>query len=241
MSVNRILRAALTVGAAAFLASCDIEAVAPMRTFDIVNVAKSGVPIAVNAMITGTFASKDWCYDEGSMAIGAIGTADVPIQAMGCKPAGDKATGQFQLTTSLVRTAGAANPETVVPEVLAGDLVRFAVFPHGSHKDLLSVGIFMDTAKLEQAKAQLMAMPVFKRGKDTGEFTLNLSMSITNDLPTPAKFYLKDVGAGEDLPSDESVLTIPPGGTDTVQLDDPVKQQQLTQQGWVNFFAMAAK
>jgi hypothetical protein len=34
-------------------------------------------------------------------------------------------------------------------------------------------------------------------------------------------------------------MTIPPGGMDTITLD-PTTQQQLMQQGWVNFFAMDA-
>ena len=58
-----------------------------------------------------------------------------------------------------------------------------------------------------------------------------------NDLDTPVKFYLGNVSAGGDLPADEAVLTIPAGGMDTITLD-AATQQQLMQNGWVNFFAM---
>jgi hypothetical protein len=240
MTTHFILRSALAGTALMLLSGCQIDATTPMRAFDIQNVAQTNVPVPVNAVLTATFASKSWCEDEGAMAIRALGTATVPIEPLSCKASGNGAVGHFNLTTSLVRTAGATNPETVVGEVLAGDLVRFAVFPHGTHKDLLSVGIFLDVAKLESAKAQLLAMPVFKSGGDTGTVALTLSIAVSNDLPRSVKFYLKDVGAGGDLPADESVLEIPAGGSDTVTLDAET-QAKLMQQGWVNFFAMAAR
>lgn len=223
-----------------FLSACQIEATAPMRAFDITNVAQTGVPVAVNAVLTANFPTESWCEDEGAMAIRALGSPDVPIEPMSCQNTGGGAVGQFNLTTSLVRTAGASDPSTVVEEVLSGDLVRFAVFPHGRHKGLLSVGIFVDVAKLEAARAQLLSMPVFREGGNAGFANYTLSLSVTNDLPTTAKFYLKDVGAGGDLPADESVLEIPSGGSETITLD-AVTQGELMQRGWVNFFAMAAR
>ena len=235
-----ILRSILTIAGAVILASCQIDANTPMRTFDIRNVAQTSVPVSVNAVISATFASKSWCQDEGAMAIAALGSTVVPIQPVSCKWVGSKGAGQFRLTTNLVRTAGARNPATAVEEVLGGDLVRFAVFPHGKHKDLLSVGIFLNIAKLEAAKERLLQMPVFKEGGDTGNIALSLRIAITNDLSNPAKFYLKDVSAGGDLPADESVLEIPPGGTDSITLD-AASQETLMQQGWVNFFAMSAR
>ena len=36
--------------------------------------------------------------------------------------------------------------------------------PHGKHKHLLSVGLFLNIPQLEADKAKLAAMPVFKRG-----------------------------------------------------------------------------
>lgn len=236
----RGIRLMLAASGGLLLAACQIEATAPMRAFDIKNIAQTGVPVAVNAMLTATFASKSWCEDEGVMAIRALGSATVPIQPVSCTAVGGKATGTFRLTTNLVRTNGARDPSIVAGEVLDGDLVRFAVFPHGKRKDLLSVGIFLDVAKLEAAKARLLQMPVFQAGDDTSEIVLTLSIDVTNDLPQAAKFYLKDVGAGGDLPADDSVLEIPAGGTDTITLDTET-QAKLTQQGWVNFFAMAAR
>lgn len=232
-------RTALIIFPALLVSACQLEATAPMRAFDIQNVAETGVPVAVNAMLTANFPSESWCEDEGAMAIRALGSATVPIEPTSCQNAGDGTVGQFNVTTSLVRTAGAADPATVVEEVLSGDLVRFAVFPHGRHKDLLSVGIFMDVARLEAARDQLLNMPVFRQGGNTAMTNLTLTLSVTNDLPTPVKFYLKDVGAGGDLPADESVLEIPSGGSDTVTLD-AVTEGELMQRGWVNFFAMTA-
>ncbi len=239
MMQHKTQKLTLIIGSALLLSACQIDATTPMRTFDISNVAKTGVPVAVNAMLSASFVSESWCEDEGAMAISALGSTNVPIKAMSCTAAGGRTTGEFRLTTSLVRTAGAKNPSTVVEEVLHGDLVRFAVFPHGKHKNLLSVGIFMDIAKLEAAKAELSKMRVFRVGGDTGEVDLTLSISVSNDLPKSVKFYLKDVGAGGDLPADESVLEIPSGGRDRVTLD-AVTRGKLMQRGWVNFFAMAA-
>jgi hypothetical protein len=243
MRLSSLRHFAVVLASTSFLAGCQLDADTPMRAFDIKNAAQSGVPVPVTATITATFASKAWCQDEGAMAIQALGSAAVPIQPVSCTKrgtAGGESEGVFQLTTSLVRTAGAANPQTVLGEVLNDDLARFAVFPHGTHKHLLSVGLFLNVAKLEAAKAELLRMPVFKEGGDTANIALNFTVTITNDLPTPAKFYLGNVSAGGDLPADEAVMTIPPGGADTVTLDDAT-EAQLMQQGWVNFFAMDAR
>ena len=243
MRLPSIRRFALLLVSTSFLAACQIDADAPMRAFDVKNTAQTGVPAPVTATLTATFASKAWCQDEGAMAISALGSGDVPIRPVGCTKrdtAGGESTGVFQLMTNMVKTSGAANPQTVVEEVLNDDLVRFAVFPHGTHKHLLSVGMFLNIAKLEAAKAELLRMPVFKEGGDTANITLTFTITITNDLPTPAKFYLGNVSAGGDLPSDEAVMTIPAGGMDTVTLD-AATQQQLMQNGWVNFYSMDAR
>jgi hypothetical protein len=224
------------------LAGCQIEASAPMRAFDIKNTSENGAPVAVAATVTATFASKSWCQDEGAMAIQALGSGNVPIQPLSCTKrdaSGGTSTGEFSLRTSLVKTAGAANPQTVVEEVLDGDLVRFAVFPHGKRKHLLSVGIFLDVARLEAAKAKLLSMPVFKQGGDTATMNVTLSLQVTNDLPKMAKFYLSNVAADADPSYTESVLELPSGATETITLD-PDSQAKLMQQGWVNFFAMDA-
>ncbi|HEX5691253.1 MAG TPA: hypothetical protein VFX76_14665, partial [Roseiflexaceae bacterium] len=102
------------------LAGCQIEASAPMRAFDIKNTSENGAPVAVAATVTATFASKSWCQDEGAMAIQALGSGNVPIQPLSCTKrdaSGGTSTGEFSLRTSLVKTAGAANPQTVVEEV----------------------------------------------------------------------------------------------------------------------------
>jgi len=233
-------RLAPVIGAALLLSSCQIDSTAPMRAFDITNVAQTGVPVAVNASISAVFASRSWCQDEGAMAIAALSSAGVAIQPVACREVGGQGAGQFSLTTSLVRTAGGRDPSTVVEEVLDGNPVRFAVFPHGTRKELLSVGIFLDVAKLEAAKAQLVKMPVVQEGLDAGQVGLSLSIVVTNDLPNMAKFYLKDVSADTDPSYDQSVLEIPPGGSETITLD-PEAQTKLMQRGWVNFFAMAVR
>lgn len=243
MRLTSLRRLALVLAGTSFLAGCQLDADTPMRAFDIKNTAQSGAPVPVTATITASFASKAWCQDEGAMAIQALGSNDVPIQPVSCTKrgsAGGESEGVFQLNTTLVKTAGAANPQTVLEEVLNDDLARFAVFPHSTHKHLLSVGLFLNVAKLEAAKAELLKMPVFKEGNDTSNIALNFTVTLTNDMPTPAKFYLGNVSAGGDMPSDEAVMTIPPGGSDTVTLDDAT-EAQLMQQGWVNFFAMDAR
>lgn len=230
---------ALTVASALMLASCQIDSRISMRAYDIKNVAETAVPVPVAATITAVFASKSWCEDEGAMAISTLG-GTVRILPVSCKRDGANAIGQFSLTTSMVRTEGLRDPSAVVEEVLGGNLVRLAVFPHGKRKDLLSVGIFLDLPKLEAAKTKLVNMPVFKEGLYQGQVGLTFSVTITNDLPTMAKFYLRDVSADTDQPSDESVLEVPPGGSETITLDSE-KQSKLLQQGWANFFAMAAR
>lgn len=237
MTYPNILRMLVVTGASVFLASCQIDSSASIRAYDVKNVAETAVPIPITATITAAFASKSWCQDEGAMAISALG-GTVPIMPVSCIRDGENATGQFKLTTNLVRTDGAKDPSTVVEEVLGGSLVRFAVFPHGRNKDLLSVGIFLDVAKLEAAKTRLVNMPVFKEGLYQGQVGLTFSVSITNDLPNTAKFYLKDVSADTDQPYDTSVLQLPPGGSERITLD-PEKQAKLLQQGWANFFTMA--
>jgi hypothetical protein len=239
MMFGRWTGLALAAMSAVVLASCQIDSRISMRAYDIKNVAETAVPVPVAATITAVFASKSWCEDEGAMAIQALG-GTVPIVPVSCKSEGENATGQFNLTSNMVRTDGSQDPSTVVEEVLDGSLVRLAVFPHGKRKDLLSVGIFLDLPKLEAAKTKLVNMPVFKEGLYQGQVGLSFSVNITNDLPTMAKFYLKDVSADADQPYDESVLEVPPGGSETITLD-PEKQNKLMQQGWTNFFAMAAR
>ena len=242
MNKGWVWRSALTLAVVLLLGGCQIEAGAPMRAFDIKNTAQTGVPVPVVATLTATFASKAWCQDEGTMAITALGSTDVPIQPLNCTKrdvAGGTSTGQFSLSTNLVKTAGAVNPQTVVEEVLHGDLARFAVFPHAKRDKLLSVGLFLDVAKLEAAKARLLSMPVFQEGNDTGTMNMTLSIQITNDLPKMAKFYLSNVATDADPSYTNSVLQLQPGGTETITLD-PDSQAKLMQQGWVNFFAMDA-
>jgi hypothetical protein len=222
------------------LAGCNIEANAPMRTSDIQNVAQTSVPVPVNAAITASFASKSWCRDEGAMAIRALGSADVPIQEVSCQndPNGpEAAVGQFQVSTSLIKTTGAANPQTVVGEVLGNDLARFAVFPHGKHKDLLSVGLFLNLQQFQAAQAKLLAMPVFQRGGDTGTESYSFTVTVTNDTGAMQTFYLNNVAADIDPSYAESVLSLPPGASETITLGQAA-QAQLLQQGWVNFFAI---
>jgi hypothetical protein len=234
----RILRSGLALGAAMLaLAGCQIDTRTPIRTSQIMAVATSGAAQPVNVALTGTFASEGWCQDEGAMAIQTLSSPAVPVQAVSCTPAGKHAVGQFQVTTSLVRTAGGPDDATILENVLGNDTARFAVFPHGKHKGHLSVGLFLNLPKLAEGEQKLLAMPVFKRGKDTGQLKYSFTVDVMNDLDKPMKFYLGNVSAGGDLPADEAVLTIPAGGMDTITLDDAT-QQQLMQNGWVNFFVM---
>lgn len=234
---SRFLAAAALVSLGVGMAGCDIEAVAPMTTGSIIQTAQNGNATPVQANVTATFASQDWCQDEGAMAIRQLGSADVPIVPQGCTPAGKGATGQFAVTTTLVRTEGAPNAQTVVAEVLGNDLARLVVFPHGKHKHLLSVGLFLNTAQMQQAEAKLLAMPVFKRGHDTSQIVTNFSINVTNDLPKDAKFYLTDVAADNEGASDGAVLTLPQGGSENIALDDASKAT-LMQNGWVNLFTL---
>ena len=237
--INRkFFQSGLALGAAMLaLTGCQIDTRTPLRTSQIMAVAASGAAQPVNVALTGTFASEGWCQDEGAVAIQTLSSPTVSIQAVSCTPAGKHATGQFQVTTSLVRTAGGPDDATILESVLGNDTARFAVFPHGKHKGLLSVGLFLNLPKLAEGEQKLLAMPVFKRGKDTGQLKYSFTVDIMNDLDKPMKFYLGNVSAGGDLPADEAVLTIPAGGMDTITLDDAT-QQQLMQNGWVNFFAM---
>ena len=242
MPLPLLRRLALVIASASLLAACQFEANTPMRAFDVKNTAQTGTPAPINATLTASFASKAWCQDEGAMAISALGSGDVPIRPVSCtkrQTAGGESEGVFQITTSLVKTVGAANPQTVVEEVLNDDLARFAVFPHGKRKGLLSVGLFLNLAKIEAAKAELLKMPVFQQGGDTGTMQVTFSITVTNDLPNMAKFYLSNVAADADPSYTDSVLQLPPGGSETITLD-PASQAQLMQQGWVNFFAMDA-
>ncbi|MBL8895441.1 MAG: hypothetical protein JNJ53_12615 [Rhizobiales bacterium] len=242
MHLPLLRRLALVIASASLLAACQFEANTPMRAFDVKNTAQTGTLAPINVTLTASFASKAWCQDEGAMAISALGSGDVPIRPVSCtkrQTAGGESEGVFQITTSLVKTAGAANPQTVVEEVLNDDLARFAVFPHGKRKGLLSVGLFLNLAKIEAAKAELLKMPVFQEGGDTGTMQVTFSITVTNDLPNMAKFYLSNVAADADPSYTDSVLQLPPGGSETITLD-PASQAQLMQQGWVNFFAMDA-
>jgi hypothetical protein len=237
MKIPKLLAGSAIIAAGLVLAGCRIDATAPLGTAEILNVAQNGTPTPVAAAITASFASKTWCRDEGAMAISQLGSADVPIQAVSCSAAGDGAEGQFQLTTSLVRTAGSSNPQTVVAEVLGPDLARLAVYPHGKHNHLLSVGIFLNAAQLQQAQSSLLAMPVFKRGGDTGEIATTFSVNVTNTLPRTVKFYLTDVAADNEGGASEAVLELPQGATENIALD-PVSRDKLLQNGWVNLFTM---
>ena len=227
--------------AAVALAGCQIDTRTPIRVSQILSVAQSGTPVPVAAAITGTFVTEPWCKDEGTMAVETISSPTVPLQLTGCTPTGDKAsTGTFQLTTSLVRTDGGSGDATILMNVLGDDVARFAVFPHGKHKHLLSIGLFLNLPKLEMQKQKLLAMPVYKRGGYDGAVGFSFTIDIVNDTDKPAKFYLSDVSAGGDLPADEAILTIPPGGQDTVTLDAET-QAALAANGWVNFMSMMTK
>ena len=241
MITRRMFLSGLAVGAAALaLAGCQIDTRTPIRVSEILSVAQSGAPVPVSATITGTFVTEPWCKDEGTMAVETISTPNVPLQLTGCAPAGNGAAGTFQLATNLIRTDGGQTDPVILTNVLEGDTARFAVFPHGKHDGLLSVGLFLNLPQLQAAQQKLLAMPVFKRGGNDGDLGYSFTITIENDLATPAKFYLTDVSAGGDLPADEAVLTIPPGGSDTVTLDAET-QAKLAANGWVNFMSMKTK
>ncbi len=239
MTTRRHFLAVLAAGTAALaLAGCQIDTRTPLRVSDILSVAQSGTPVPVNAAITAQFITEVWCKDEGTMAVETISTSSVPLQLGACAPGGPGALGQFQLATSLVKTDGGQTDATILTNVLGQDRARFAVFPHGKHNKLLSVGLFLNIPQLESDKAKLAAMPVFKRGlyKD-GQLGYSFTIDIMNDTDKDAKFYLADVSAGGDLPADEAILTIPAGGMDTVTLDADT-QAKLAANGWVNFASL---
>jgi hypothetical protein len=237
---RHLLSGAAAAVAALVLSGCQIDTRAPIRASQIVAVAKSGAPVPMNVNITGLFASEGWCRDEAAMAIDTLSTPTVPVSLMNCTPAGKQANGAFQVTTTLARTTGGGDDAAILQSVLAGDMARFAVYPHGKHKGLLSVGLFLDLPRLAAAKDKLGAMPVFKRGLYKGDIAYSFTVDILNDLQQPLKVYLANVSAGGDQASDEAVMMIPPGGTDTVTLD-PQTQATLLGQGWVNFFSIAEK
>ena len=62
---------------------------------------------------------------------------------------------------------------------------RFAVFPHGKHDGLLSVGLFLNVPQLQAAQQKLMAMPVYKRGGYDGNVTFSFTVDIINDTDSP--------------------------------------------------------
>jgi hypothetical protein len=236
---RRYFLSVLAAGTAALaLAGCQIDTRTPLRVSQILSVAQSGTPVPVSVAITGQFITDGWCKDEGTMAVETISTNSMPLQLAACAPGGPGALGQFQLGTSLVKTAGGPDDADIVMNVLGQDRARFAVFPHGKHNHLLSVGLFLNIPQLEADKAKLAAMPVFKRGLyKNGQLGYSFTIDIVNDTDKPAKFYLTDVSAGGDLPSDEAILTIPPGGMDTVTLDADT-QAKLAANGWVNFASL---
>jgi hypothetical protein len=239
MMSRRNVLSVLAAGAAALaLAGCQIDTRTPIRVSEILSVAQSGTPAPVSAAITAQFVTPAWCRDEGTMAVETISTAEVPLQLSACAAGGPGAIGQFQLSTSLVRTDGGPDDATILMNVLGQDRARFAVYPHGKHKHLLSVGLFLNIPQLESDKAKLAAMPVFKRGLyKKGEVGYSFTLDIINDTAKDARFYLADVSAGGDLPADEAILTIPAGGQDTVTLD-AATQAKLTANGWVNFMSL---
>jgi hypothetical protein len=243
MMINRrqCLAALAAAVAATVLSGCQLDMRAPLRVSQILAVAESGTPAPVSAAISGTFITVPWCRDEGTMAVETLSTPNVPLQLAACEPAaGKKATGQFQLATNLVRTDGGPDDATILLNVVGDDTARFAVFPHAKHKHLLSLGLFLNLPRLEMDKQKLLAMPVFKRGGDRGQLTYTFTIDIMNDTDHPAKFYLSDVSAGGDLPADEAILMIPPGGMDTVSLDADT-QAKLAGNGWVNFATLIRK
>ena len=238
---RKLFLSAISAGIAALaLTGCQIDTRTPIRVSQILAVAQSGTPEPLPAAITGQFVTAPWCKDEGTMAVETISTPDVPLQLQGCAPAGNAAAGTFQMNTNLIKTDGGQTDAVILTNVLGNDSARFAVFPHGKHKDLLSVGLFLNLPMLNAAKDKLMAMPVYKRGGYDGTVNFSFTVDIINDTDKPAKFYLTDVDAGGDLPSDEAIMTIPPAGQDTVTLDAQT-QAKLATTGWVNFMSMMLK
>ncbi|WP_374331161.1 hypothetical protein [Aestuariivirga sp.] len=243
MISRRTFLASLTAGVAAIaLTGCQIDTRTPIRVSQILEVAKSGVLSPVAAAITGQFITPAWCQDEAVMAAQTIATPAVPVQVQGCAAGGPTgAIGTFQMATNLVKTDGGQTDQAILANVLGTDNARFAVFQHKKHsRELLSVGLFLNIPQLQADQAKLMAMPVYKRGKYDGNVTFTFTVDILNDTDKPANFYLTDVDAGGDLPSDEAILTIPAGGQDTVTLDAQT-QTTLGTRGWVNFMSMIIK
>lgn len=235
---RRSLLSTLAAGIAALaLTGCQIDTRTPIRVSEIMAVAQSGIGVPVNTAITGQFVTAPWCKDEGTMSVETISTPNVPLQLVNCAPAGNGAVGTFQLATNMIRTDGGQSDDVILTNVLEGDTARFAVFPHGKHKHLVSVGLFLNLPALNAAKDKLIAMPVFKRGGYDGTTNFTFTIDIMNDTDKPAKFYLADVSAGGDLPSDEAIMMIPPGGMDTVKLD-ATTQAKLATTGWVNFASL---
>lgn len=238
---RKLFLSAISAGLTALaLTGCQIDTRTPIRVSQILAVAQSGTPEPLPAAITGQFVTAPWCKDEATMAVETISTPDVPLQLQGCAPAGNAAVGTFQMNTNLIQTDGGQTDAVILTNVLGNDSARFAVFPHGKHKDLLSVGLFLNLPMLNAAKDKLMAMPVYKRGGYDGTVNFSFTIDIINDTDKPAKFYLADVSAGGDLPSDEAIMTIPPAGQDTVTLDAQT-QAKLATTGWVNFMSMMLK
>lgn len=238
---RRMLLSTLAAGMAALaLTGCQIDTRTPIRVSEIISVAQSGAPVPVSAAVTGQFITETWCKDEGTMSVETISTPDVPLQLTSCTPAGQGATGQFQLATNMIKTDGGQTNDVILTNVLEGDTARFAVYQHPTHKHLTSVGLFLNLTALNAAKDKLMAMPVFKRGGYDGTTNFTFTIDLLNDTDKPAKFYLTDVDAGGDLPADEAILTIPPGGQDTVTLDAQT-QAKLATTGWVNFASLINK
>jgi len=242
MITRRTLLAGLALGAAAIaLSGCQIDTRTPIRVSQILEVARSGVPSPIAAAINGQFITPPWCQDEGGMSVETISTPDVPLQLQACAPGGPGAIGTFQMNTNMVKTDGGQTDAVILANVLGNDNARFAVFNHNKHaRDLLSVGLFLNLPQLQADEAKLVAMPVFKRGLYKGQVNFSFTVDIINDTDKPAKFYLTDVDAGGDLPSDEAILTIPPAGMDTVTLDADT-QAKLGTRGWVNFMSLIIK
>ena len=235
---RRTLLSTLAAAVAALaLTGCQIDTRTPIRVSQILAVAESGTPQPLTSAITGQFVTAQWCKDEGTMSVETISTQDVPLRLMNCAPGGNGAVGQFQLATNVIKTDGGQTDSVILTNVLEGDSARFAVFPHPVHKHLVSVGLFVNLPMLNGAKDKLTAMEVFKSAGDTGNVNFSFTIDIMNDTDKPAKFYLSDVDAGGDLPADEAILTIPPGGMDTVTLDAQT-QAKLATTGWVNFASL---